>query len=656
LPIFFFALIRSTHILIAVVFITAFSTAAKAEDDSTSVSADTDTSRIKIYNCLELNGPYKITWQYDYEITGLQQYRSTNNLLRTFAPNVFTSGINNLRLPSILADLGTIGSPAKSMIYQPNIRPGLDYGFHSFDHYKLNPEHTLFYNLRTPLTEIYYQVGAKEEQSISVLHAQNVNELVNVGIVYQRGGTEGFYTRQQGDYVNFKAFTSIDSKNERYHLNAQAIWNELNKDQSGGIAADSLFEDSVIRKDNIPVNLASASSSENEQVYRLNQSFDFGKTEEIHVNDSTTGTDFTGKLRIYHTSAYDKGAVYFWDSSPDTGYYPAIYHDSLLTDNHVHRRKFTNTLGVVTLDLDPGNRNKLNAGIAGMHEYIIYNRYRKDTITYNAIVKGFFGNSAYANFHWNISGDYAVEGINAKDYRWELKLKYTNKKKTQYLDYLLSVQQRAPSMIHYFYEGNHYRWKNNFEKQHNATTYLQYTFVNHGARIGLRADAIGQYVYYDKEGLPRQELDEINILSAYVMKDFNWKRFSIKNRLQYQVVSDSAVMRLPKLIASHSAFYHNYLFKKALYMQIGFDVLFNTSYYADAYAPSTQQFYLQSEKMIGNYPYLDFFVNFKINQAKFFVKAAHINQGWLLNRYYAVPHYPRNDLAFIGGVSWRFLD
>jgi len=133
LPIFFYALIRSIHILIAVVFITAFSTAAKAGNDSTSVSADTDTARIKIYNCLELNGSYKITWQYDYELTGFQQYRSTNNLLRTFSPNVFTSGINNLRSPSILADLGAIGSPAKSMIYQPNTRPGLDYGFHSFN-------------------------------------------------------------------------------------------------------------------------------------------------------------------------------------------------------------------------------------------------------------------------------------------------------------------------------------------------------------------------------------------------------------------------------------------------------------------------------------------------------------------------------------------
>ena len=631
------------------------SNTAVAGNDTTHTSVD-DTAIIKMYSCLELNGPYKRSFQYDYDLTGFQQYHSVNNLLRTFSPGVFTSLIENLTSPTIVADLGTIGSAGKSMIYQPNTLPGLDFGFHSFDHNKFHPENTLFYNLRAPLTEIYFEVGPKEEQAISVLHTQNVNELVNVGVEYKLGGTEGFYTRQERGNVNLRTFTSIDSKNERYHLNALAIWNELNTNQNGGITADSLFEDSVLRRDNIPVNLYLASNSDNQQVYRLNQAFDFGKTEDIQVNDSTTATDFTGKLRIYHTALYDKGAVYYWDSNPDTGYYPAIYHDSLLTDNHVHRRKFTNTLGLVTLDLDQGNRNRLNAGIAGIHEYIIYNRYRKDTTTRNAIVKGFFGNSAYAGFHWNISGDYALEGINASDYRWELKLKYTNKKETQYLDYLLSVQQRAPSMIHYFYEGNHYQWKNDFEKQHNATTYLEYTFVNHSARFGLRADAVGQYVYYDKEGLPRQELDEINILSAYIMKDFNWKHFSIKNRIQYQVVSDTAIMRLPKFIGSHSVFYHNHLFKKALYMQIGFDVLFNTSYFSDAYAPSTQQFYLQSEKKTGNYPYLDVFVNFKINQAKFFVKAEHINQGWLLNRYYAVPHYPRNDLALIGGVSWRFLD
>ena len=542
------------------------------------------------------------------------------------------------------------------MIYRPNTKPGLDYGFHSYDHLKFHAEKTLFYDVKRPLTDIYYNVGPKEEQSISFLHTQNVNELVNFGFLYQRGGTEGSYTRQQGDYINFKAFTSLDSKNNRYHLNAQVIWNEYKKNQNGGIKADSLFEDSIIRRDNIPVNLLAAYSSENQQVYRLTQSFDFGKTTEIQINDSTTGTEFSGKLRIYHTSQFEKGAIYYWDSSPDTAYYDSIYYDSALTDNHILHRKFTNSFGFLTLDLDSANPNAFNVGIAGMHEYIIYNRYKKDTFAYNAIIKGFFSNSSYAKFHWKISGDYTLEGINAADYRWEVKLKQTIKKKTQYLDFTMSVQQRSPAMVNYFYEGNHYRWKNTFDKQHNATTQIQYTLVKHNTRIGVRGDIIGSYTYFDETGQPMQDANEITIMSAYFVKDFNWKHFSLKNRIQYQVPSDSSTIRIPKLITSHSLYYHNYLFKKALYMQIGVDVLYSTLYYADAYAPSTQQFYLQDEKKIGDYPYLDFFVNFKINQAKFFVKAAHANQGFLLTRYYSVPHYPRNDMSLIAGIAWRFSD
>ena len=91
-------------------------------------------------------------------------------------------------------------------------------------------------------------------------------------------------------------------------------------------------------------------------------------------------------------------------------------------------------------------------------------------------------------------------------------------------------------------------------------------------------------------------------------------------------------------------------------MQIGFDLFFYKDYYAYAYAPSTQQFYLQYEKRIGNYPYLDFFINLKINQAKIFVKMSHINQEFMGNTYYSTPHYPRNDMAFIVGISWRFYD
>ncbi|MBL4658320.1 MAG: hypothetical protein JKX73_09990, partial [Flavobacteriales bacterium] len=554
-------------------------------------------------------------------------------------------------------DLGTIGSPGHSMIYQVNTKPGLNFGFHSFDHLKFQADQTLYFDVKSPFTDLYYVLGPKDEEVLSVLHTQNINPLVNAGFNYQIGGTEGVYVRQVSKRLSFKAFTSIHSKNNRYHLNAQTIWNELSNDQSGGISQDSLFEDSIsITRKNIPVNLQNASSSENQQVYELNQRYDFGKTTVVHVNDSVEEISFEGKLRIYHSALLDKAALYYRDLSPDTAFYPTVLLETTGTDNKVHTRMLRNTIGFVSLDLNPLDKNRLNGGIAGVHEYIRYNRYRKDTNVYNGIVKGFVGNSMYSRFYWKFGADFTLEGINADDYRWELKTRYSNKRRSQYLDFFIAVQQRAPAMIFYSYEGNHYIWKNLFLKQHNASVALQYTIEKHHINLGVRGDVISRFVFYNEDALPEQDLSELTVYAVHLAKDFYWKHFTFKNRIQYQFTSGDATLRIPTFISSHSAYYHNFLFKKALYMQIGVDLLFSKAYYADAYSPSTQQFYLQSTKLIGNYPYLDFFINAKINQAKLFVKMSHANQGFFGKTYYSVLHYPRNDMSFIVGISWTFND
>lgn len=628
-----------------------------AERDTAIAEIKVDSSRVRIYGSTELNTPYAIARHYSFEVDGFQQYRMSNNLLRTFNSNYFLSGISDPSQLSIVADLGTIGSPGYSMIYQVNPNPGLDFGFHSYDHVKFHPNQTLFYNVRAPFTEIYYALGPKEEEILTVLHTQNINSNINAGFNYQVGGTGGNYARQLSKRLSFKGFTSIDSKNKRYHLNAQAIWNQLNNDQSGGITEDSLFEDGEnITKLNIPVKLGTATSSENQQVYVLNQRFDFGKFTVIQLDDSLTKTEFDGTLRAYHSALFERGALYFSDLPLDTGYYPAIYIDSAKTDNHVHQLVLRNTIGLVSLDLNSVKRNKFNGGFAGIHEYIEYNRFDKDTFVSNSMVKGFISNSKYARLYWRVGGDYTMEGINMDDYRMELKVTYWNRKRTQSLDYCLAMQERAPSMVHYAYEGNHYRWKNQFQKHGATTISLKYTFKKHHAQVGVKTDILEKYIYYDYQALPQQDSNRINIYSIHLVKDFNWKHFVFKSRFQYQVIPDSSVLKIPEIVTSHSAYYHNFLFKKALYMQVGLDLLFNSSYYALSYAPSTQQFYLQSEKKVGNYPYLDFFVNFKINQAKIFIKASHINQGFTGNSYYAIPHYPRNDRALIVGLSWRFFD
>ena len=65
---------------------------------------------------------------------------------------------------------------------------------------------------------------------------------------------------------------------------------------------------------------------------------------------------------------------------------------------------------------------------------------------------------------------------------------------------------------------------------------------------------------------------------------------------------------------------------------------------------------MADEKLIGDYPYWDAFIQFKIQKARVFVRYQHVNEGWNGYRYYAAPNYPRNDRVFRVGASWRFFN
>lgn len=89
---------------------------------------------------------------------------------------------------------------------------------------------------------------------------------------------------------------------------------------------------------------------------------------------------------------------------------------------------------------------------------------------------------------------------------------------------------------------------------------------------------------------------------------------------------------------------------------MGFDVFFNTAYKAPNFMPATGQFYLQNQTRVGNYPYIDFFVNAQIKKARIFFKIEHVTSGLLGQTYLQYPNYPMNDRAFKIGVNWRFFN
>jgi hypothetical protein len=110
------------------------------------------------------------------------------------------------------------------------------------------------------------------------------------------------------------------------------------------------------------------------------------------------------------------------------------------------------------------------------------------------------------------------------------------------------------------------------------------------------------------------------------------------------------------VVTRHSIFYERRYFKKALWMGFGFDLRYNTEFSSNAYFPLTGQFYVQNEQQFKYYPVLDAFINLKIKWARIFLKVENISSKFGPKGYYTSYLYPAQDIAFKGGVRWRFFE
>jgi hypothetical protein len=103
-------------------------------------------------------------------------------------------------------------------------------------------------------------------------------------------------------------------------------------------------------------------------------------------------------------------------------------------------------------------------------------------------------------------------------------------------------------------------------------------------------------------------------------------------------------------------YFRTHIFKKAAVLQTGFQLMYFSEYYADAYMPELRMFYIQNNQKIGNYPYLDVYLTLMVKRVRIFVKMSHLNSYLGDYRYYMAPSYPARDARFSFGASWRFHD
>jgi hypothetical protein len=529
---------------------------------------------------------------------------------------------------------------------------GFHYAPNHFRDYFYSSSDPLFFNTHSPFTDLRYIFGSKQEQSFKGTFSYNVKKNWNITANFFRIRSEGFYLKQ-GTNDNFITFsTNYRSKTNRYCLLAAITYNYVQNAENGGIRDDSVFENSGNSdKKLMEINLQSAKMSFLQRNIFIRQYLNFGKKE----NDSSA---IIPGSRLILSSSLEDNLFRYKDEDPLSGFYSGIYHDSSSTNDSAYHFMLDNKLSWKRTDdqRHRGFADWFGIGVSIQHQLMKVKQWEIDSTFSNMIAGAELYNTYSKNKIWySLSGNYCFSGYNENDILLQGSVKEGLKDSTASISLHFSSFEHAPDFIYHRYSSNHFTWNKELEKTKTSSAGVNFTSGKYRLAAGADISSIENPVYFDNFGIARQYIGTIPVVSAYLKKDFTLYNWHLDNAVNYQDVPDSTVIRLPQLVLQHS-FYYEGSIKKIMRIQLGASVYFTSAYYADAYMPATAQFYLQSEKKYGNYPFMDVFLNARVKTVRIFIKVDHLNSGWTKNTYMLTPHYPMNGRAFKLGISWRFYD
>ncbi|MDR0725217.1 MAG: putative porin [Prevotellaceae bacterium] len=609
---------------------------------------------------------------------------TVNRYLNT--PNIVSADTlqseNMTELPFYKADvgvsyLGTTGSASLLHDFfkrkQSDIFPFMD----PYDLYGFTPDNLRFYNTKGPFSSLsYYTSGAKRfsEDNVKVLITRNINPSLNLGLYYHKMGTKGTYQNQRTKDKTFSMFASYVGK--KYVAHAGYIYNGVNNMENGGIVNDFFVEDTVVNSNTIDVKLRTALNVLSSNTYFLTHSY--GVPLNLFKRDSLKASEGT-VVYFGHTFEYSRNRRVYTDGASDTAYvdlltgqrnYMRYYNNRYLSSLRSYDSTFASTLNNrLFLRLQPYSStaiiSKIDGGIG--YQFDKYYGFTPESYLYGAKSENLSTGYVYGN----------AEGMFSKYFSWQAFLKYN------FLGYRLNdlnfdanarlslfpleggihfsgrflLDNREQPYFMKKYYSNHFRWDNNWSKTTETRIETAVNIPDWNLDIGFKNSVIANYVYFDDNALPQQTSEILNVTSLYLNNKLSWWLLRLDTRLVAQSSSNVNVLPLPAISGNVMFYIESQWVKNVLNARIGFDVYYNTRFYDYAYNPAVGMFHTQSEKKLGNYPWVDAFASFKWKRANIYVKFTNVGEGILGdNNYFSALHYPRNKRMLRYGINWYFND
>ncbi len=543
--------------------------------------------------------------------------------------------------------LGNLGLPSYNFLQSFNEdKLGLRFYQLPFQNDLFKTSDPVYYFASPLYTSVYGSAGQVKEQALKLIHSQLINKKANITLKFNRYSGTGFYSKQLSYVNNLLLSSHYATNNKRWGYFTRFIYNKLKYQENGGLVADSSIQkDIFINKQLLDVNLQTA---------RHNiRTSDVSFTHFFRLNKSTDSSRSFNHY-IYHTAGYESSFYQYIEPTVNRDFYQHFYFDSLKTNDSTHLTKFINEARYVLK-----SKNESTSLYAGYkHEF---------TILHSEKWNPWFNNSiALAGGHWqnksesfalNTEGEYIVNGLNKGDYRADLGSTINFKFKHSQILSRIIAESRSPDLLYKYYESNNFYWANNFNKTQSMQAEIKLKLRDWKLFAEANIKNLSNAIYFNNNALPTQYTKGVNVVRFTLGKDLCiLKTLHFDNTLNYQIISDTTFIKLPSLLSSHQLYYQGNLYKNMLQLQVGFQCMYFSSFTGNAYMPATNVFYTQSTQQLGNYPFVDFFINAQIKPVRFFIKVAHINQGFSGYNYSLVPGYYQTDRAIKFGLNWLFWD
>jgi hypothetical protein len=586
--------------------------------------------------------------------------------LRLHSNDTAITGFQNYdplyKQPTFHATLGNIGQASHDLVPYPFMRTsGFDYGIHTFDPYLYRNDSVRYYKVFKTYTELQYEQGAKKETFFHARFSRNIYRSLNLGFDIRVMNAPGAYLRQRSNHINFVATAQFFTKDKRYGVIANFLLNRIKNIENGGIKYDSVFEQNREKNRQIlDVNLEQATNRIRENGFYMKHYLNLSRHPK-NAKDSVFNSRRHVELgRVVYSFQYNRQIHNYIDYKPKSGFYQNILLDSTRTYDSITVNRIVNELTWSNPSFRADKKIRvfqLEASIKQQYIEVKDHTLKHYFIQY--IPSAGISFHPYSSLLLTGNGDYVFGDYNGGDLSLRASLSQTlgspGGKNAGTITMKGNYAFQKPGWFYEHYMGNHFRWDTAWKQQSVIAGCFEYSFRN-DLNAGISISRIDHYAYLDSAIRPAQYNKEFGYIYAYLNENIDVWRFRFAGQFAYQTVQGANVLRLPAFLGNLTIYFTQQLFHGAATLQPGFNFNYNTAYFSDRYMPAIQSFYLQDNKEIGDYLYMDFFVNVKIQRARFFVQYSHFNTSFMGYHYYTVPSYPMPDAAFHFGISWSFHD